>query len=125
MSTTEGLEAAVNAAFAAVLAWQKEAREALWRLPSRRQVEATIRAQYDRAEALQAKLDEIDQAIGTFFTVHADRTDAAEAKVVALVAALRRHAHTFTDSTGVVLCGGCLEPAPCPDAALCAEEPLP
>ena len=56
------LESAVNAAFAAAIAWQREAREALWRAPSRRQVEATIRAQFERAEAAEAKLAAITDA---------------------------------------------------------------
>jgi hypothetical protein len=34
--------------------------------------------------------------------------------------ALRRHLASFTDPEGVVLCGGCLRPSPCPDAALAA-----
>lgn len=66
----ESMESAVNAAFAAVLAWQAEAREALWRAPSRRQVEATIRAQFERAEAAEAQLAEIRTVISTYFTVH-------------------------------------------------------
>ena len=49
------------------------------------------------------------------------RAEAAEAKVAELEAALRRHTHTCTDSKGTV-CGGCLEPAPCPDAALLGDQ---
>lgn len=71
------LESAVNAAFAAVLAWQREAREALWRAPSRRQVEATIRAQFERAEAAEAQLAEVREVIGTFFVVHGNNTAAS------------------------------------------------
>lgn len=49
-------EMAVDAAQAAVIAYQKDAREALWHSPARGQVAATIRAQYDRAEAAEARL---------------------------------------------------------------------
>jgi hypothetical protein len=52
---------------------------------------------------------------------HADRADAAEAQLAVLRAALGRHVPSFTDPSGVVLCGGCLQPAPCPDAALAGE----
>lgn len=58
----ESRESAVNDAYAAVIAWQREAQEALWRAPSRRQVEATIRAQFDRAEAAEARLLELENA---------------------------------------------------------------
>jgi hypothetical protein len=50
-----------------------------------------------------------------------DRADAAEAKLAEVRAALRRHVPSFTDPRGVVLCGGCLLAAPCPDAALAGE----
>jgi hypothetical protein len=49
------------------------------------------------------------------------RREAAEAQLAALRAALRRHVPSFTDPSGVVLCGGCLLAAPCPDAALAGE----
>ena len=49
-------EAAVTAAMADGLAYKKQAREALWASPSRGQVAAVIRAQYDRAETAEAKL---------------------------------------------------------------------
>jgi hypothetical protein len=54
--TDDRLEAAVDDAMAAVIAWQKQAREALWASPSRNQVRETIRAQWERAEAAEAKL---------------------------------------------------------------------
>jgi hypothetical protein len=47
----------------------------------------------------------------------------AEAEIARLRAALRRHTHTFTDRHDTEVCGGCLEPAPCPDAALAGEGP--
>ena len=37
------------------------------------------------------------------------------AAIEALTGALERHQQWFTDSKGVRLCGGCLEPAPCKD----------
>jgi hypothetical protein len=37
------------------------------------------------------------------------------AAVEALSTALQRHREWFTDSKGVMLCGGCLKPVPCPD----------
>jgi hypothetical protein len=43
-------------------------------------------------------------------------------RVAALEAALRCHVPAFTDPEGVVLCGGCLRPAPCPDAALAGGQ---
>jgi hypothetical protein len=73
----ESMESAVNAAFVAVLEWQAEAREALWRAPSRRQVEATIRAQFERAEAAEAQLAEVREVIKTFFTVYGNNTAAS------------------------------------------------
>lgn len=76
-SATGSMESAVNAAFAAVIAWQKEAREALWRAPSRRQVEATIRAQFERAEAAEATLAEVRHVISGFFVVHGNNTAAS------------------------------------------------
>ncbi len=54
-----------------------------------------------------------------------ERRHAAEAKVAALEAALRKHMQWFKDEKGAKVCGGCLEPAPCPDAALAGEEPQP
>jgi hypothetical protein len=41
-----------------------------------------------------------------------------------LRAALKRHTHAFTDAKGAVLCGGCLDEAPCGDSGL-AEVPRP
>ena len=48
-----------------------------------------------------------------------------------LTGALKRHMQSFTNK-GTGYCGGCLEPAPCPDAGLlagggepAAEEPRP
>ena len=74
------LETAVNAAFAAAIAWQREAREALWRAPSRRQVEATIRAQFERAEAAEARLAEVRQTVDSFLG-HYGQTSLASFKV--------------------------------------------
>ena len=71
------LEAAATRAYAAVIAHQREAREELWRAPSHRQVQATIREQYDRAQAAEAKLAEIRQAIATYFTVHGNSAGAS------------------------------------------------
>lgn len=52
-----------------------------------------------------------------------DKLAAAERELSELRAALRRHTHSFTDPKGGgELCGGCLEPSPCPDAALLGEE---
>lgn len=45
-----------------------------------------------------------------------------EAEAGRLRDALRRHTHTITDRKGTV-CGGCLCPAPCPDAALAEPQP--
>jgi len=53
------LEAAVQAALAAGIAYQRGAREAVWFSPSVNQVRAMIRAQFDRAEAAEAKLARI------------------------------------------------------------------
>ncbi len=86
----ESMESAVNAAFTAVIAWQREAREALWRAPSRRQVEATIRAQFDRAEAAEARLAEVREIIGTYFTVHGNNTAASLAKARDLAEGIRQ-----------------------------------
>lgn len=86
----ESMESAVNAAFVAVLAWQAEAREALWRAPSRRQVEATIRAQFERAEAAEAALAEVREVITTYFTVHGNSTAASLTKARDLAEAVRQ-----------------------------------
>jgi hypothetical protein len=53
---------------------------------------------------------------------YAKLRDRAETELAALREALRGHMHSFTDHTDTDLCGGCLRPSPCPDAAL-AEEP--
>jgi hypothetical protein len=37
------------------------------------------------------------------------------AAVEALSSALNRHRFPFADTSGTSLCGGCLEPSPCPD----------
>ena len=50
---------------------------------------------------------------------------ACDAEIARLRAALRRHVLSFTDPKGTVLCGGCLEPAPCPDVALAGKEATP
>jgi Zn finger protein HypA/HybF involved in hydrogenase expression len=64
-------------------------------------------------------VDRIEAILGT-----QERTDEEEAaERDQLRAALKRHTHHFTDHAGVDLCGGCLRPSPCPDAALCGEEP--
>lgn len=52
-------EAAVGEAYTAAIAYQRKAREAVWFSPSRKQIAATIRPQYDRAVAAEAKLGEI------------------------------------------------------------------
>ena len=49
------LEAAVDAALAVGITHQRGAREAVWASPSRDQVRAMIRAQFDRAEAAEAR----------------------------------------------------------------------
>ena len=38
-----------------------------------------------------------------------------------LEAALRHHTHSFTDK-GQAICGGCLQPSPCPDTGLISSE---
>ena len=81
----ESMESAVNDAFTAVIAWQREAREALWRAPSRRQVEATIRAQFDRAEAAGARLAEVRRTVTTFKTHYAGTLDDQAADVICAV----------------------------------------
>ena len=86
----ESMESAVNDAFTAVIAWQREAREALWRAPSRRQVEATIRAQFDRAEAAEALLAEVREVITTYFTVHGNNTSASLAAARDLAEGVRQ-----------------------------------
>jgi hypothetical protein len=53
------------------------------------------------------------------------RTGPVPDEAAGLREALRRHTHSFTDPGGAVLCGGCLRPAPCPDAALASGEPSP
>lgn len=70
---------------------------------------------------------ELDMRIGAeVAAAGAERAERAEAaRLAVLEAALRRHTHAFTDPGGAVLCGGCLEPAPCPDAALAGKEPQP
>ena len=86
----ESMESAVNAAYAAVIAWQGEAKEALWRAPSRRQVKATIQAQFDRAEAAEASLAEVREVITTYFTVHGNSTAASLTKARDLAEAVRQ-----------------------------------
>jgi hypothetical protein len=50
------LDDAINDAMRAIVDHQAKAREAVWASPSRSQVRATIQAQFDRAEAAEAKL---------------------------------------------------------------------
>lgn len=75
--TEDRLEAATDAAMAAVIAWQKDARQALWMSPGRDQVRATIQAQYDRAERAEARLDEIREVIKAYFVFHGNSTAAS------------------------------------------------
>jgi hypothetical protein len=56
---------------------------------------------------------EIERLRGMIRSLASERDDLREA--------LKRHAHAFTDPEGAVLCGGCLLPAPCPDADLAGE----
>ena len=95
---------------------------------------AVLREHLEREKArrrtAEAKLAAITDACRSIPTPIAERILAiigAEERqpaprVAALEAALRRHTHTCTDSKGTV-CGGCLEPAPCPDAALLGDQP--
>jgi hypothetical protein len=70
-------EQAVDAAMAALIARQREARDVVWASPSRDQVRAMIRGQWERAEAAEARLAEVRQAIATFFTVYGNSTAAS------------------------------------------------
>jgi hypothetical protein len=56
---------------------------------------------------------EIERLRGMIRSLASERDD--------LRAALKRHAHAFTDPEGAVLCGGCLLAVPCPDASLTGE----
>lgn len=52
----------------------------------------------------------------------AEATAAERETIAHLRAALRRHMEWFPGKRGVKLCGGCLNPVPCPDAVLLGEE---
>jgi hypothetical protein len=67
-------------------------------------------------EEREAGQQEMDMRIGA--AVAAAERERAEAELAGVREALKRHAHAFTDPKGAVLCGGCLRPAPCPDAGL-------
>lgn len=76
---SDRLEAAVDAAFAASNAWGNRSRQVVFVSPSKDQVRATIRAEFDRAEAAEARLEEIRQLITTFPRQRVCGTDALEA----------------------------------------------
>lgn len=84
------LEAATDDAMTAVIAWQKEAREAPWTSPSRNQVRETIRAQFDRAERAEARLDEIRSTLDTYFVVHGNNTAASLTRARDLAEGIRQ-----------------------------------
>lgn len=120
--------AAVQAALDAVAQYWREAHAVLQAYPSAQLARTMLEAAAPLIRADdEAKLAEIADlcrkhprtlAAEDVLRITNSEGEPAGAELAALREALRGHMHSFTDHAGVVLCGGCLRPSPCPDAAL-------